>query len=382
MWRNTLFAAAVALQAVPAPQAPVPEAPPLHVVVAAPVYHPDGAVTSEMATMAVGAPSQVYLFSRRSVCESAAAGDTRPADAGFGWRVSTHIVRATARDVVVSVDWQRLWDRGQTLKDGPAGAVQLTLHPGDRIPLDHISNRGAESCRAVGMGLEVRVARPAASLRVSDAGPLGLVVRGEPMTADLWLVHTSTASGVQRAVHQAVRLVDGRGTFSFAAVPLSTPGGDVGVSFMGSIVRYRAQAGQDFLLVSLSRLVSGAMLPDAGVTDRTSSLMALRRPDEVIALEMPTVPAGGGGTGGGGGGGRGTRIAAGRGGAGGSTAGSATTQGAGGTGAQGSAAAVPRGVGARERVEGQATVATRPIDVSRFLAGEQFALRLRVAPEK
>jgi hypothetical protein len=354
-----LMGAVVSAQS--APPAAQSAAPGLEVVVAAPVYQPDGGVTVETAAMSGEGPRVAYLFARRSVCDTSAAGADLPADAGFGWRITTHTIRATPQDVVVSVDWRRMWDRGGRLDDGPGGTVQLRLRPGDRIPLDHIQNRDAGGCRAVGMGLEVRAARSGAALPRTEASPIGTVVGGDPLHADLWLVHSS--GGTQRAQHQRIRVVNGRGTFSFTPVPVSTPAGEVSVDFLGSVVRHRTPSGQDFLLVTMSRLVSGNGLPAGGVSSRTSSLTALPERDDVLSFEMPTAaPAGARGRGGrggtgGGGGGLGSGFA------------TAPTGGA----VRGTAGTAPPAAGLQ-------TVTTS--DIATLLQGQTFALRLQVTSEK
>jgi len=70
---------------------------------------------------------------------------------------------------------RRLWDGGRKIANGPGGTVQLTLHAGDRIPLDHISNNAPTAdCRAVGLGLEVKMTRTGAgSVPGTTQVPLG-----------------------------------------------------------------------------------------------------------------------------------------------------------------------------------------------------------------
>jgi hypothetical protein len=67
-----------------------------------------------------------------------AAPTAMPTDAGFGWRVDGRIISGSPSEVVVQIDWQRLWDRGEMV-NGPRGSVALTLHPGERVPLDSIA---------------------------------------------------------------------------------------------------------------------------------------------------------------------------------------------------------------------------------------------------
>jgi len=139
---SSLVLAGVLLQTVAsAPPTPPPAKPPADfvVLVTAPVYQPDGAITAETVALPQAGAGLVHLFARRSLCNPAVAGATEPADALFGWRVASQIVNRTERDVVVSIDWRRLWDDGRKLPNGPGATIQLTLHTGDRIPLDHIT---------------------------------------------------------------------------------------------------------------------------------------------------------------------------------------------------------------------------------------------------
>src|SRR6476659_10043163 len=98
------------------------------VVLAAPVYQPDGAVSVETTTVS-NATNLSYVFGRRSVCDTATTTATEPKEAAFGWRLISNTVSQTPTQLVVSIDWRRMWDHGQKLTNGPAGTVQLTLHP-------------------------------------------------------------------------------------------------------------------------------------------------------------------------------------------------------------------------------------------------------------
>ena len=285
----------------------------LLVVVAAPIYHPDGAMSAETSTLSTVAPSVVHVYGRRSVCDTAIAGATEPRDAGYGWRVTAQALSVSEAIVKVSIDWRRVWDNGRKISSGPSGTVQLSLHPGDRIPLDHIPNPGAtDACRAVGLGLEIRLARAVPAPPVNSALlPLGAVPDGNArLDADLWLVQT-LPSGAERAQHQTVRLDARGGTFAFAAMKVDGDRGDVSVEVLGSFRRYRAATGGEFLYVSLTRALTGEMLPPGGLRGGTSTVIGLPGPAEVLSLEIPGTSggrarSGGGGSGGGRGGTRGT----------------------------------------------------------------------------
>lgn len=270
------------------------------IVVSAVAYQPDGGLNTSVTAVAMGAPAVVHVYGRKSVCETAVSGGPEPADAGFGWRLTSQTLTATDSVVTVSIDWRRLWDRGRKINNGPSGMVQLKLHPGDRIPLDHIQNPAATAaCRAVGMGLEIGLARtaPAPPPVNSALLPLGASAGGaSKLDADLWLVET-TPSGVERTNHQKVRLDMDGGSFSFAPVKVSGERGDVGVEILGSFRRFRAPVGGEYLVVSLVRAINGEVLPQGGMRSGTATVFALPGPAEVISLEIPSpdAPAAGGG---------------------------------------------------------------------------------------
>jgi hypothetical protein len=355
----SLAYAAWMLQVIGPSPAPPPQKPPTEwvVFVAAPVYQPDGGLAAETVALPGAGPGLVHLFSRRTICEPAVGGATEPPDAAFGWRIASQILSRSDRDVVVSLNWRRLWEDGRKIQNGPGSTVQLTLHQGDRIPLDLIANsKPRPECRAVGLGLEVRLAESATLVaRRTPVLPLGATPGGaKPVDAELWLLHTSP-SDVQQVVHQTVRLPAEGGRFGFAPTSLSSARGTASVELSGSIDRYRTPTGDEYLLLSLTRRVRGTGLPPEGVTATTGSIVSLPQPAEVLAFEMP----GTGATRGGGGGG-----AVLRGGSGGVAAGA--------IGAQG----VPRTAGGR----GGAGGAAGQLQVAALLEGHQLALRLRIVP--
>ena len=354
---------------------------PLKVVVAAPVYQPDGTTSVENVTLA-DTPGVVHLYSRRAICDTAAAGATEPADAGYGWRLTWQPISANPNVVTLSLHWQRVWDGGKKIQNGPAGTVQLRLHPGARIPLDHIPNPSpTDACRAVGVGLEVKLARTAAAPPSNTTlAPVGSIAGGaSALDADLWLVHT-TPAGTSQAHHQKVRLArDGLTAFGFAPITVTTPAGDLSVELIGSFRRYIAPGAQEYLSVAMSRRFAGDPLP-GGVVDGTETIFPLRGPSEIYSLQMPpgSRPAGGGRGGamrGGGGGG-----ARGGGGAVVTAAGSGGTVAAGTQGAAVARQAAPLGEQRAGAAGGRGTIGPAGSQTAVLLAGHTFSLQLRVTP--
>ena len=384
MWSALLItatiaqAAAAAGQAQAAGQTPATAAttpPPNNwlVIVAAPVYQPDGAVAAETVNLPAAGAGLVHVFARRSLCDPAVAGAAEPADAGFGWRIASQIVSRSEKDLVVSVDWRRVWDAGRRISNGPGGSAQLTLHPGDRIPLDHIANSSPRAdCRAVGLGLEVRLGRgdvPRSPVP-STLLPIGATPGGaKAADAELWLLHT-LPSGAEQVMHQKVRMDRAGGKFSFAPATVSTPNGDVRVELMGSIDRFSVPTGGEYMVVSLTRLVTGESLPEAGVTGTTGSIVPFV-PDDVLSFEIPgaSLRGRGGARGGGAGGGAAAGAVVRR--------SLADPSGQAAAGAQAGSRAGGGGTETRVAAGGRGSTATNA-QVAALLAGHQFAIRMKV----
>jgi hypothetical protein len=362
------------------PSAPAPSE--LKVVIAAPIYQPDGGVTAETTTLPASAPNVVHIFSRKSVCETAIAGGAEPNDAAFGWRLASQTLSVTDSIVNVSVEWRRVWDRGRKLMNGPSGTVQLKLHPGARIPLDHIPNPApTDTCRAVGLGLEIRLARTAPTPPVNSAlVPLGASAGGaSSIDADLWLVQR-TPSGAEQAQHQTVRLDKRGGSFTFAPVKVSGDRGEVDVEILGSFERYRAPVGGEYVYFTLQRSITGESMPPGGFRSGTGTMIQLPGPEEVLALEIPGP--------GGAQGGRGGMVSA-R-----ARGGGARSRGAGGaasdppartdpTVAQGAGAMARRGGGGGDTgaaSAGPAAGSTLSPQAIEILKGHAFSLRLKFTP--
>jgi hypothetical protein len=374
----SLLMSVVLSQSTAPAQAPEATPSPLEwvVVVAAPVYLPDGGIRSETSALPTAGAGLVHLFSRKTLCAPAASTAVEPTDAAFGWRVASQIVARSAAEVVVSLDWRRVWDAGKRVNNGPGGTVQLTLHPGDRIPLDHIANASPSSeCRAVGLGLEVKLARiaPPAPPPPPSALPLGVKAGGaRPVDAELWLTHTSPV-GTEQVSHQVVRLPEVGGRFSFTHTSLATARGEYNVELAGTIDRFRSPTGGEFLVLSMNRHVSGANLPTTGVTATTGTIVPMPATDEVLAFELsPSRRARGGGGGGAGGrGSGGTEVA--RASPGGAAAGPVVQARQGGG---------PRGGGGGGLRTAAATPATGTnlAQIAAMLEGHQFSLKMRMTP--
>jgi len=151
-------------------------------------------------------------------------------DAGYGWRVEISRVSSVG-GFVLNVKWQRTWQRGVRLTDGPRGATQVTLQPGVPILFDYVSAsddsvaagrgnlqgrfqtlRSMFSCSAIGMGLELRV--PA-------------IIPQAVLEVNLWLVRT-LPDGAEQSQRQVLRARQGSQAeffFDDLIVALTSPRG-------------------------------------------------------------------------------------------------------------------------------------------------------------
>src|SRR5262245_36855568 len=109
--------------------------------VSTPTYGTDGKVTgasADFGQLALNKPLVLYAYSGKSLCESASAMTSVPADAGNGWRVQVTPLRTAGNTLVMQVDWERMWERGAKV-NGPRGKAQMTFRAGDRIIFDYIT---------------------------------------------------------------------------------------------------------------------------------------------------------------------------------------------------------------------------------------------------
>jgi len=50
---------------------------------------------------------------------------------GAGWHVSGRLLQRTGDQFKVHVEWERIWDKSTRLANGPKGAQDVTLRPGE-----------------------------------------------------------------------------------------------------------------------------------------------------------------------------------------------------------------------------------------------------------
>jgi hypothetical protein len=101
-------------------------------------------------------------------------GGNRPVPdrATDAWRLSGKVERMTGDEAVVRVDWQRIRSAG-VATTAPGGSIQLTLHPGDRVPLDSATPDPTAGCGARTVSFEARF-EPRPGWMVGPGGALSV----------------------------------------------------------------------------------------------------------------------------------------------------------------------------------------------------------------
>ena len=101
-------------------------------------------------------------------------GGNRPVPdrATDAWRLSGKVERMTEGEAVVRIDWQRIRSAGVGTTS-PGGSIQLTLHPGDRVPLDSATPDPTAGCGARTVSFEARF-EPRPGWMVGPGGALSV----------------------------------------------------------------------------------------------------------------------------------------------------------------------------------------------------------------
>lgn len=306
-------------------------------------YGPDGATR--------GAAYETNLSSEsfQYVAGCAIGGGNRPvpAEASDAWRLSGKVENLAAGEAVVQLEWQRIRADGIAVS-APGGSVQLTLHPGDRVPLDSVNRSATAQCPATTIGFEARYGPRSGPWRFRGAGQSGsssgvsaggsggsagaaagggvaagtgagaagavsggvaanpqskavhmpknqipVAAEAQPIDVDLWLVRNAPGRE-ESAVHQALSGVRGEAQFAFAPLSIETRGGTLNLQVTGSLRVTGDEAGARQLIFSTTRAVRFA--PAAAGRDappvtkgRSVTTHAMPGPDDVLSFEMPAL---------------------------------------------------------------------------------------------
>jgi hypothetical protein len=318
-----------------------PQKPPADPVIQIGIFslRPDGTDQGAAYETSLSAESVQY------VAGCAIGGGNRPVpdEATDAWRLSGKVISINAEEAIIQLNWQRIRADGVGV-NSPGASVQLTLHPGDRVPLDSVSRDATAQCPARTVSFEARYgARPFAGLfgdRVARGGGMtigggrvspgtgggggatvhsgagvgagtgsgsgravhafklraGEVSETRQFDADLWLVR-SAPGRTEEAAHQALSGVRGSAQYAFAPVSIETPRGTMNLQVTGVVRVTSDESGAPQLVFITMRRLKFA--PTAGGSRDTlpstigssTTTNPMPGPDDVLSFELPPLPA-------------------------------------------------------------------------------------------
>ena len=298
-------------------------------------YGPDGKEQAAAYATTLDSESLQYIAG----CEIGGGNRPVPDRATDAWRVSGKVETLSAEEAVVRIDWQRV-RAARAGTTSPGGSVQLTLHPGDRVPLDSANPDATAACGARTIGFEARFAPrpgfmvgPGRSLSSSPAvtimrnggsgGGVGRSGSGggagagvgsggaravhapkadsgndagaRSYAAELFLVRTDKAHpekpdfNMQGLVFEKI---DTAG-FAFSPFTIDTSAGPLNVEIRGSL-RVTADGGTPQLIfTTIRRVWYSSTGPNRDATSGASGVSTTRNampgPDDVLSFELPPI---------------------------------------------------------------------------------------------
>ena len=253
---------------------------------AAPVTRTDGRVSGGSAR-GLSQPFTYFVHATDDLCSATTVTAIEPRTAAFGWRVTATALTRTTTQVTAKFDWQRLWDRGRVLPNGPRGSTELVLQRDDRVPLDFIGVAPSTSCDASGIGLEVWAERQLVWSGAPDAAP------ARDLDGELWLVHRRP-DGVENVQRMEIRAGQSGTGFFFRPARVETPTATVQIEVAGDIRPSTSQNGPG-LAIAIERVLFSnqpGAVPSRGGSART---IPLPPAGDVISFDLPSSGARGGG---------------------------------------------------------------------------------------
>ncbi len=99
----------------------------------------------------LGEPSFQYIAG----CGLGGGNRPVPDTATDAWRVSGSVQSISGDEAIIQLDWRRIRADGVAV-NSPGASLQLTLHPGDRVPLDSVNRDATAQCAGRTIGFEAR----------------------------------------------------------------------------------------------------------------------------------------------------------------------------------------------------------------------------------
>jgi len=262
--------------------------PPLVFEVSLRRYGPDNFMSASAGDSATTGKLESYVSAPASLCGLSASSTEPTSVPGVGWHVTGEVLSTSAGQMTARVDWQRIWDKGARIQNGPSGSKTITLRAGERVELDRVVPSGQSACSTTDARLEAAVVtKPAYRIGVLNGsfqfangetvadgyftgfakaarGGRGTTTTGvqsgtttsDPKVkpaiewqraefgyrmagaasydAELWLVHRSP-DGVETVQQQTVHFSGNSTTYSFPAMSVQTSKGQITLDITGKL---------------------------------------------------------------------------------------------------------------------------------------------------
>jgi hypothetical protein len=306
-------------------------------------YRPDGTVQGAAYDTSLSAETFQYVVG----CGIGGGNRPVPDGATDAWRLSGKVMSTTADEAVVQLDWQRIRAGGVAVSS-PGASVQLTLHAGDRVPLDSVTADATAQCPSRTIAFEARygarmfawvppagftenggssggggigVGRGSGGGRggggggtVSSAGSgvsgFGRAVHAPKETVagtdsqqsdvDLWLVHSAPGKK-EETLHQVLTGVRATAQFAFPPMTVEAARTTINLQVTG-VLRFTTDDGGARQLVFITMRnakfspVGGAARDTIPSTQGASTTThPMPGPEDVLSFEMPPVQVPNGG---------------------------------------------------------------------------------------
>ena len=193
-------------------------------------------------------------------------------DADLGWAVEITPVRVVKDAVTFRLVWVRTREEGKASTQ-PRGDMELTLRPGESIPLDSVHRPCASQPRTIGASLRVAVVRypdPDYDRRL--------------IALDLWLVE-KLEDGTERSQPLSLRGLYHRPIpFYFDSITQ----GAMALDIFGEVTAAAGDRTSDVKIMTRSRIFDPKQPPGRPFPRETTATIRIA-PNEVVSVQLPQV---------------------------------------------------------------------------------------------
>jgi hypothetical protein len=245
--------------------------------------HNDGGAQQRVGSagrgFAIGQPVSASIWKEAAKCVLSAGPTRRSPNAEIGWTVDAVPIKVVDDAVTFSLVWKRDRDKGKD-SAGPGGSSELTLRPGETLPIDIADLLTTAPCSYRRVELLVAV----------EHDPPAYLDR-RVVATDLWLVRR-VGSGSTESEPISVRGQLNRPTpFYFSTVSDS----GVSLDFYGEVTVRERNASREVELITRSRLIEGGRQSESMPAGPNTRMFVARevkstvqlKANEVVAVELP-----------------------------------------------------------------------------------------------